>query len=248
MRLTILGCAGTFPGPGQPCSGYLVESGGYRMLVDVGNGVTGSLQAVCGLLDLDAVLVSHLHGDHFLDLVTYTYARRYHPQGLRPPLPTYGPAGLAGALHGTFGRPATEALADVYDFRVLDAGELALGPFELRLARMNHPVETYGMRISDGRATLAYSADTAACPALVDLARDADALLCEASYLDGQDNPPGVHLTGREAGQHAERAGARRLLLTHLVPWGDPERSYADASAAYPGAVDVMATGSAFEL
>jgi ribonuclease BN (tRNA processing enzyme) len=248
VRLTILGCAGTFPGPGQPCSGYLLESGGYRILLDAGNGSTGTLQAQCGLLDLDAIVISHLHGDHFLDLVTYTYARRYHPDGPRPPVPTYGPAGLAGALQGTFGRPAGEALADVYAFRELAAGPLSLGPFEFRLARMNHPVETYGMRIGDGRSSLAYSADTGECPALVELAHDVDAFLCEASYLEGQDNPPDVHLTGRQAGEHATRAGAHRLLLTHLVPWGDCARSLAEARTTYAGPADVVRTGSSLEM
>src|SRR5690348_3144956 len=87
VQLTILGCSGTFPGPTSPCSSYLFEAEGYRLLVDVGNGATGSLQACCDLLDIDAIVVSHLHGDHYLDLINYTYVRRYHPRGTPPPLP-----------------------------------------------------------------------------------------------------------------------------------------------------------------
>lgn len=248
MRLTILGCAGTFPGPGNPCSSYLIESQGYRLLVDAGNGSTGTLQASCGLLGIDAAVISHLHGDHFVDLITYTYARSYHPKGRPPPLLTYGPRGLPRALQGLFGRPSESTLRQAYEFRELSPGPLCLGPFQLRLARMNHPVETYGMRISDGDRTLAYSADTGVCPELVELARGADTLLCEASYLDGEDNPSDVHLTGRQAGEHAARAGVGRLVLTHLVPWGDRQRSLAAASSAFPGSCEAATTGTASEI
>lgn len=248
MRLTILGCAGTFPGPGNPCSGYLIESEGYRLLVDAGNGSIGTLQASCGLLGIDAAVISHLHGDHFVDLITYTYARSYHPDGRPPPLPTYAPRGLPRALQGMFGRPSESALRIAYEFRELSAESLSLGPFRLRLALMNHPVETYGMRITDGARTLAYSADTAASAELIALARDADTLLCEASYLDGDDNPPDVHLTGGQAGEHAASAGVGRLLLTHLVPWGDRERSLEAASSKFGGVCEAVTTGTSFEI
>ena len=95
MKLTVLGSAGTFPGPDSPCSAYLVEHEGFRLLLDFGPGSLGPLQRHLGLLDLDAVYLSHLHADHCLELVTYSYARRYHPDGNPPSLPVYGPAGLS---------------------------------------------------------------------------------------------------------------------------------------------------------
>ncbi|MDQ1705059.1 MAG: hypothetical protein QOF18_1425 [Frankiaceae bacterium] len=249
MKLTVLGCAGTFPGPESACSSYLLEQDGFRLLVDAGNGSTGMLQRSIGLLDIDAVLISHLHGDHYLDLVTYTYARRYHPAGASASLPVYGPSDIRAHLAGAFGRPVGDLLDEVYEFRpIARPGRIGIGPFEIDLARVNHPVETYGMRLAAGGRTLTYSADTGNSDELVKLARETDLFLCEASYLDGEDNPPDIHLTGREAAEHATRADVRRLLLTHLVPWGDPERTLGDAQAGYDGEIVVAAAGAVFDV
>jgi ribonuclease BN (tRNA processing enzyme) len=249
VKLTIVGCAGTFPGPDSPCSSYLLEHDGFRLLIDAGNGSTGVLQRMTGLLDLDAVMISHMHGDHFLDLITYTYARRYHPDGMPACLPVHGPSDVEAHVAGAFGRPVAELLAEVYDFRpVSRGGRLEIGPFTLDLAPVNHPVETYGMRIAAGGRTLAYSADSGVCDELVKVAREADVFLCEASYLDGDDNPPDIHLTGKQAGEHATRADVGRLLLTHLVPWGDVDRTLGEATAAYHGDIEVASSCAVFDI
>ena len=139
---------------------------------------------------------------------------------------------------GAYGKDVDSLLDEVYDFKAIDGdSNLSIGPFEVDLRRVNHPVETYGMRISAGGRTIAYSADSGTCPALIDLARNADLFLCEASYLNGEDNPPDIHLTGREAAEHAVRAEVQRLLLTHLVPWGDEARTVAEAKSAYDGEI-----------
>lgn len=249
MKLTVVGCAGTFPGPQAACSSYLLEYDGFRLVVDAGNGSTGALQNYVGLLDIDAVIISHLHGDHFLDLVTYTYARRYHPDGSPGCLPLHGPSDIEEHLLGAFGRPVEDLLESVYEFHpVKQAGKLSIGPFELDLARVNHPVETYAMRISAGGRTLTYSADTGVSDELVKLARASDLFLCEASYLDGDPNPPDIHLTGREAAEHATRAEVDRLVLTHLVPWGDRDRSLAEASEVFDGEIQVASSGATFDV
>jgi ribonuclease BN (tRNA processing enzyme) len=240
VRLTIVGSSGTFPGPHSGCSSYLLEHEGFRLLLDVGNGSTGALQQACGLLGPDAVIVSHLHGDHFLDLITYTYARRYHPDGAAAVLPVYGPSAIRETLLGAYGRGVEATLDEVYDFQpVRGHTKTQIGPFAVELLGVNHPVETYGMRISAAGRTVTYSADTARCDELVDLARGADIFLCEASYLDGDDNPPDIHLTGAEAAEAATRAGVGRLLLTHLVPWGDETRTLAEAASRYDGDIAV---------
>jgi ribonuclease BN (tRNA processing enzyme) len=248
MKLTVIGCAGTFPGPESACSSYLVEHDGYRLLVDAGNGSTGVLQRTIGLLDIDAALISHLHGDHYLDLVTYTYARRYHPDGNPGCLPILGPAGTEEHLLGAFGRPIGNLLREVYEFNDISPGRIAVGPFQIDFAHMNHPVETFGMRIAADGRSLTYSADTGVCDDLVKLAQDTDVFLCEASYLEGEDNPPNIHLTGREAGEHAARAEAQRLVLTHLVPWGDPERSLAEATEVYDRDITLAVTGAVIDV
>ena len=248
MQLTVVGCAGTFPGPDAACSSYLIEHDGFRLLVDAGNGSTGALQRSIGLLDIDAVLISHLHGDHYLDLVTYTYARRYHPDGSPGCLPVYGPDGLEEHVKGAFGRPVDDLLNAVYEFHEVTTGKLDVGPFEVELAPVNHPVETYAMRIAAGGRSLTYSADSGLCDELVDLARGTDLFLCEASYLEGEDNPPNIHLTGKEAADHAKRADVERLVLTHLVPWGDRDRTLTEATEVFTGDLSVVNAGDVFEV
>jgi ribonuclease BN (tRNA processing enzyme) len=249
VKLTIVGCAGTFPGPNSACSSYLVEHDGYRLLLDAGNGSTGALQRTIGLLDLDAIMISHMHGDHFLDLVTYTYARRYHPDGNPGCLPVHGPSDLADHIASAFGRPVTELLDAVYEFHPASGpGTVDLGPFSIERVRVNHPVETYAARITAGGRTLAYSADTGICDDLVKVAHDADLFLCEASYLEGEDNPPDIHLTGQQAAEHAIRAGAHELVLTHLVPWGNEDRTLEEASAVFDGGIAVACSGAVFDI
>lgn len=239
MKLTVLGCAGTFPGPHSPCSGYLVEADGYRLVLDLGSGALGALQRHCDLLNVDAVYVSHLHADHCLDLVAYSYARRYHPEGVPPQLLVYGPAGTAERICAAFETPPTQGLLDVFDFREVAVGEHQLGPFHVTTVRTNHPVECHALRLEAQGRSLTYSADTGVCADLVDLADRTDLFLCEASWAHDAANPTGLHLSGREAGEHAARAGVGRLLLTHLVAWADPRQVLAEAREAFHGPVEL---------
>jgi ribonuclease BN (tRNA processing enzyme) len=164
-------------------------------------------------------------------------------------LPVYGPSDVESHIAGVFGRPAGELLNEVYEFRpVSRTGRVEIGPFSLDFAPVTHPVETYGMRITAGGRTLAYSADSGACDELVKLAREVDVFLCEASYLDGDDNPPDIHLTGKEAAEHAARADVGRLLLTHLVPWGDADRTLTEATAVYSGDIAIASSCAVFDI
>jgi ribonuclease BN (tRNA processing enzyme) len=248
VQLTVVGCAGTFPGPDSPCSCYLFEAEGFRLLVDAGNGSTGELQRSIGLLDIDATIISHLHGDHYLDLITYTYARKFHPAGDVGPLPLHAPRGTLDQLAGSFARDVYELLESVYDIHELDGGKLEVGPFTVEMDRMAHPVETFGMRVSHAGKTVAYSADTGPCEELAGIAKDADLFLCEASFLDGEDNPPDLHLTGREAGEYATRGNAGLLVLTHLVPWGDPVRTLQEAHDTFSGDIALATSRARFEI
>jgi len=248
VRLTVLGCSGSIPGPRGPCSSYLLESEGYRLLLDLGNGALGALQRHAGLDGVDATLVSHLHPDHCLDLCAWYVARRYHPEGPMPCVPVYGPAGTGARLARAYGVAAAEDMGARFDFRSVEAGRLDLGPFRLTLARVAHPVETFAVRAEADGATLTYSADTGPTDVLVDLARDTDLLLCEASVEQGRPPEPGLHLDGRQAGEHAGRAGVGRLLLTHLPPWTDPARNLDAAARAYSGAVELARPDAAYDL
>jgi ribonuclease BN (tRNA processing enzyme) len=249
MRLTVLGCAGSFPGPEAACSSYLVEADGFRLLIDFGTGSLSALQRFSGLYAVDAILLSHLHADHVFDACSYIVARRYAPAGPLPPIPVYAPAGAPQRLATAYGGPDEGPVDDVYSFHTLQPGSFPIGPFRVAVDRVNHPVETYGVRVEHDERVLTYSADTAACESLLRLAQGADTFLCEASYLDGMDNPPDLHLTGREAGEHAAKAGVGRLLLTHLVPaWGSELSTLEAASSAFTGPVEVVRPGCRYEI
>ncbi|MCU0265780.1 MAG: MBL fold metallo-hydrolase [Actinomycetia bacterium] len=246
MKLTVVGCSGSYPGPTSAASAYLVEHDGFRLVVDLGNGALGPLQRYVDPAEVDAVLLSHLHVDHCIDVCSYYVALQYRPGGFDGlSIPVHGPAGAGPHLARAYGTPDAEAnLQRVFDFRTLDAGVGEIGPFRVTTARMAHPVPCFGVRLEADGVVLAYSADTAPTDALVHLAEGADLLLAEASFLDGDDNPPGLHLTGREAGEHAARAGVGRLVVTHVPPWHDPQRALAEAQGAFAGPVELAAPGA----
>ncbi len=249
MKLTIVGCAGSFPRADSACSAYLVEADGFRLLLDMGNGALGALQQHIGLQDLDAIFISHLHGDHCLDACVYAVARRYAPDGPFATMPLYGPPGTLQrivAAEDALGRGVN--LDDVYEEHPLRPGTLEIGPLRLAVDRVNHPVETYAVRVSHAGRSMTYSADTGPSEALVALARDSDTLLCEASFTSERPNPPDLHLTGAQAGEHATLAGAGRLLLTHLTSWSDVDRTLAEARAAYDGDATVVASGNSYDI
>ncbi|CAM5269867.1 MULTISPECIES: MBL fold metallo-hydrolase [Streptomyces] len=250
MKLTVVGCSGSFPSKGSACSSYLVEADGFRLLLDMGNGALGELQRHVGLYDLDAIFLSHLHADHCIDMCAYFVVRYYPHGGDRPrPLPVYGPEGTEQRLTAAHGdTPSDRAMGEVFDFHTLKPGSFEIGPFSVRTEKLCHPVDTFGIRVEHGGSSLAYSGDTGTCEALEDLARDVDLFLCEASFVDGKEDIPDLHLNGREAGEAAARAGARRLVLTHIPPWTDADRNAADARAAYPGPVELAVPGAVYEL
>ena len=137
----------------------------------------------------------------------------------------------------------------MYTFHGLQPGTFPIGPFTVTVDRVNHPVETYGVRVEHGGRVLAYSADTAPCEALIRLAQDADLFLCEASYLDGDDNPPDLHLTGGEAGEVATKAGVGRLVLTHLVAaWGSEAATLRGRGGAFSGPVEIARAGARYDV
>ncbi|MGZ4593215.1 MAG: MBL fold metallo-hydrolase [Actinomycetes bacterium] len=249
MRLTIIGCSGSFPGPDSPASCYLVEADGFRVLLDLGNGALGTLAGHIDIYAVDVVLISHLHADHCFDLASFYVARRYHPDGAHPRIPVYGSPGIAARMAEAYGLDRPEGMQQEFDFREWSDGQTyAIGPLTVTVARVAHPVACFAMRIEHDGRSLVYSGDTGASDALVSLAQGADLLLCEASNVEGGDNPPALHLTGREAGEHATKAGVRRLVLTHVPPWYDSARALAEAAPAFHGPVELARPGAAYDV
>jgi ribonuclease BN (tRNA processing enzyme) len=248
MDLTIVGCSGSYPGPESAASCYLVEADGFRLLVDLGNGALGPLQRYARLDQIDAVCLSHLHADHCLDMCGYQVFRAYYPSGQLPPIPVYGPAGASARLDRAISVESAASMASLFDFVTLVPGTTEIGPFTVTLGHMNHPVETFGFRLERGGRAIAYSADTGPSSELLRLAAGADILLCEASFAEVEGLPPDLHLTARQAGEHAARAGVGELILTHLVPWNNAEDALAQAASAYPGKVSLARPGSKVKL
>lgn len=251
MKLTVVGCSGSFPSADSACSSYLIEAEGYRLLLDMGNGALGELQKHCGLDDIDAIAISHLHPDHCIDMCGYFVARYYRPDGQRRArVPVFGPPGTEDRLTTAYGdTPSDRSMSEVFAFSTLAPGRtLELGPLTVRAERVTHPVETYGFRVAHGARSLAYSGDSGPSAALTGLAREVDLFLCEASFTDGKEDLPQVHLNGRQAGECAQAAAAQRLLLTHIPPWTDAQVNLGDAKEAFDGPVELARAGAVYTV
>lgn len=264
MRLTVVGCAGSFPGPDSAASCYLVQAEDARgrtwnVLLDLGNGAMGPLQRVLDPADLDAVALTHLHPDHVADVSGLYVYLRYHPGRLpgRPPLAVHGPFGTASRLADAYGLEDDEEMSEQLVVHTWQADRtVRVGPMLLTPVPVNHPIPAYGIRV-EGPAqddpartvTLAYSGDTDTCVGLDDLARGADLLLAEAAFVEGRDDAVrGVHLTGRRAGEAAMRGGSAALMLTHVPAWNPAGLAALEAAAVFPGPIATAAPGMVVEL
>jgi ribonuclease BN (tRNA processing enzyme) len=248
LRLTIVGCAGSFPSANSPASSYLVEADGFGLVLDLGNGALGSLARHIDIYRVGAIALSHLHADHCLDLCSYFVARRFHPDGPFPPIPIFGPQETEQRIGRAYALPEAPNLRAEFDFRTYPGEPFRIGPFTARVAVVDHPVTTYAIRLEHGGRTLTYSGDTGPTNALIELAKDADLFLCEATFRPGDDNPPRMHLTAHQAGEHAAQAGARTLVLTHLPPWVAGQQSVAEARQSFSGPVALAVAGATYDL
>jgi len=244
MRLTVLGSSAAYPVPGNPSSGYVVEAAGVRLWLDAGTGTFSALQSLAlgegwDWRELDAVILSHAHADHCLDLVPCYYARRFRKdpgRGGDRRLPTFWPTGTREVLGRIIEEAADEdKLGRVFAPREVGNGdEVSVGPVRVTFAATDHRPPTLAARFDDGRHRLVYTADTGPGIDLAPFAEGADLLLAEATYQQGQEGAP-VHLTAAQAGELARRAGVGRLVLTHVWPTFDPERSLEEARSTAGG-------------
>lgn len=272
MRLVTVGCAGSFAGPSSPASCYLVQVSAdvspdgreWNFVMDLGNGSLGALQEAIDPLALDALAISHLHPDHFVDVCGLYVYLRYHPAGgtergvERHPLPVYGPTDTAERASLAYAGTPGEQMGAQLDFRPMTTGStFHVGPLTVDVARVYHPVEAYGFRVagpSTSRpgqsAVLAFTGDTDYCESVVELARDVDLLLSEAAFHEGRDAAvdPGIHMTGRDAGRLAHTAGAGSLVLTHMPSWNDADITLAEAAQEFHGPTALATSGASFTI
>lgn len=252
MKVTVLGCSGSVPGPDSPASGYLIEEDDYRLVLDLGHGAFGALQRYVTPTEVDAMVITHLHADHCIDLTAYVVALRYGGGGYRSRgsearIPLVGPSGSRDRIGAAYDPLARKLqLQQLFGFSTPASGEL--GPFALSFATVNHPIPTSAVRITAGDRSLVYSADTGESPALVSLAHGADLFLCEATFGPDDEYVPDLHLTGRQAGEHANKAGVDRLVVTHVPPWTSREVQAQEAAEAFHGVVEVATPGAEFRV
>jgi ribonuclease BN (tRNA processing enzyme) len=254
VQLTVLGCSGSAPGPNAPSSGYLLEADGFLLGLELGNGTLAALQAIRDPFELDALVFSHLHSDHCADFAALTVYRRYHPEPARDPLvdrlPVYGPRDSHARFLAQYApdeHPVPD-LTDVFEFHTLTPGTVHIGPFEVGVIHAVHPCESFCFRFSHNGSSLVFTGDTGAFDGLTEFATDVDALLAEASWTHADDRPPGLHLSGTEAGELAKRAGAGRLLVTHVPPWTDVAAVLGEARAQYPGETVRVRQGECYRI
>lgn len=222
LRLTVLGCTSAVPHPAAAAAGYLIDWGSTTVLLDVGQGVVRELEAIMDPRDLDAVVVGHMHADHFLDLAGLRYV---YPWGAPAPvplplhLPPGGTARMDALAQAISERPGFFDVA--YTIREYDPEQpMVVGPLTIRFTRGRHYIPAWAMAVEapDG-SRLVYTGDTGPSDAVVEFARDADLLLVEAGLVSAaDDDPERGHLTVDEAIDLAARSGARSTLLVHYAP------------------------------
>jgi ribonuclease BN (tRNA processing enzyme) len=264
MRLTVLGKSPSWQDAGGACSGYLIEEDDTVVLVDCGNGVFAKLRERVDYVDVDAVVISHLHADHFLDLVPYSYALTYAPR--QQPVPVdrwpgtdcpacpalHVPPGARDLFRRVVGSWGNEDLIEkAFELHEYEAtSEIEIGPIRIRFQPVPHFTETFAMSISstNGSGRIVYGADSSPTEALEEFARDADLMLVEATLPRPERTGMRGHLTPGEAGEHARAAGAKRLLLVHISDELDWNWARDQAAEAFGGAVEVAREGAVYEV
>ena len=248
MRLTVLGSQGTWPGARGECCGYLVTSEGFTLWMDAGTGTFARLQEHLPVGDVGAILISHGHADHFLDMIPAFYARHYGGLG-EPGLPFHSPPGVTDLAALMVAEGGRNVMAHAFDFGLAEPERVfEIGPFRVTPYEMTHiGVPSLGFRIEADGVVLAYTGDTGPCKEAVELARDSDLFLAEATYQNDS-NLAYFHMSAAQAAEHAMAAGANRLVLTHITPNLDWAVSLEEAAEVFEGPIDLAIPDAMWEV
>jgi ribonuclease BN (tRNA processing enzyme) len=263
LQITVLGKSPSWQDAGGACSGYLVLEDGYALVLDFGNGVFSKLRCHRDYIDIDAVLISHLHADHFLDLIPFSYALTYAPR--QQPVPVagwpgtsdparpvlYAPVGASEMFRQIVGCWGEEELVenafDLHEYRPGD--ELELGPLKIRFCEVPHYTRTFAVELSGSNgARVTYSADCRPNDELPEFAHGTDLLLIEATLPRPERAGLRGHLTPDEAGELGRRAEAKRLVITHISDELDADWARRQAAHAFDGEVDLAHEGAVYTV
>ena len=248
MRITVLGKSPAWQDADGACSGYLVQGGGQTVLLDCGPGVFAKLRRHVDYADVDAVVITHVHADHVLDLVPFAsglrYGRRARPRLLAPP----GALEAFGAMCAATGMTA-EHIELAFDVTIYDpADAFALGGLGLRFQPVPHFIPANAVEIADGDARFTFSSDCGPNDELCAFASGTDLLLIEATLPVPETDGRRGHLTPAEAGEHGARAGARRVVLTHISDELDADWARAEGAHGFGAPVDLAVEGAVYAL
>lgn len=250
MRVRVVGSSSSVPRPGRACTCNLVRTPGANVLIDLGTGAFANLREKLDYTEVDAVFITHMHADHFLDVIPLRYALKYGPLIPSKRTALWLPPGGAKTLRQLCGALAREDHNDfldaVFDVDEYDPqGNVPIGDLHISFAKTRHYIDAYAMRIERGATSVVYSADTAPCESVEELARGCGLFVCEASLgLGSEDATQRGHLSALEAGQMAQDSGARRLLLTHYGSEFAPGELEDAAGSVYNGPCAVADDGT----
>lgn len=241
LRLTVIGSSGTYSSAESSCSSYLVRTSSTTVLLDAGPGSSIELQRHVDLADIDAIIISHEHPDHWTELPSLYHAYRF---GLgRPHVPLYGTAGTRVLLDGA----VSEATAYTFDWVTIDeASEVQIGDVSFTFSGTDHPVETLAIRAESSGRSIAYSADTGPDWEPARFGSEIDVMIYEASLRVDMEDRGIPHISGRQAGEKAAAAGVKHLVLTHVPPGEEPDERVAAAEVGFSGPIDVAVPGRTF--
>jgi len=238
LSITVIGCSGTYSSSASACSSYLLRHNDTAVLLDAGAGASMELQRHIALEDLDAIVVSHEHPDHWTELPVLYHAYRW---GIgRPHMPVYGTAGTRDLLDAAL----PEATMYTFDWITIDQrSELTFGDITLRFSLTDHPVETLAMLAEADERSIGYSADTGPAWSPEAFGRPIDTFIYEASLAVDMEDRGIPHVSGREAGLRAAAADVGRLVLTHVPPGEDADARLADAEQVFDGPIEIAVPG-----
>jgi ribonuclease BN (tRNA processing enzyme) len=250
MKVIALGSSAAFPGPGEACSGYLIEQTPVTLLLDMGTGVLSNLQKYSEVTQLSAIVISHMHPDHFLDLIPLRYALRYGNYNLKRKIKVFLPPGGLDILCQTV-VPFAESesfFQSVFEMTEYNPSEkLIINGLSLSFTAVEHYIRAWGVTLKANN-TVAYSADTRLCPGIFEVARESDLFICNIGP-DAQNNVDiNGHLSPQQAGLISSKAGVKRLWISHLWPGSNPQRIMQETSAEFKGTIAITRPGLKLEL
>ena len=247
MKVHVVGSSGTFPVPGRPATGFLIEYGSTRIWCDAGPGTFVNLPVEPDMVD--AIIVSHQHPDHSTDLFTAFHSWTYRPEP-RTGVPLYAAQAVWDRMSVYLEKGQGSNLGECFDFTPVWTGDVVeIGEITVSFVEMNHSVPTIGSHYQANNRSLFFTGDTGREGEWQELARGVDVLLCEATYQGEPGlNPYPYHLTATEAGQIAREMGAKRLFLTHIPPYRDVSLSVHEAELAFDRPVGLAVPGGVIDV